>query len=228
MTSSTMKRVTRIALGAAVAGACALSATPARAQSAPSVVLLLDKDAVAPNATAGLTDVSINATIAAVGVRDFLPAFTGRVGQTVTLPAGQVGSEGWFALTAAPADWATTPGGNDGLENFVVAGAGLGSPDENGDRKTWLHTVAGVQPLHAAGLQMLAGQSVCALVFANDIPWTQTTTSLAGATMGLMAFAVVGVSGGDAATLPSVDVQILDPITCSGPTALFANAPAIQ
>ena len=226
MTSSTFQRVRRIALTATVAGACALAAAAVHAQGAAPIVVLLDKDAIAPNPEVGLSDIAVNATIAAVGVRDFLPAFTGRVGQHVTVPGGHVGSEGWFALTSAPVTWATTADGSDGLANFVLAGAGLGSPDENGDRQTWLNAVEGVQPLQAAGLQMLVGQSVCAVVFANDIPWTQTTTSLAGPTLGLMAFAVVGVSGGDGTTLPSVETQVLDPATCSGAVAFFANAPA--
>ena len=223
MTSSPTPLMKRFARTATLAGVCALVGPAAQAQSGPPIVLLLDQDAIAPNQPPNaFSAVAVNATIAAVGVRDFLPAFTGREGEHVMLPAGQEGFEGWFALTSTPDSWVTTPEAHDALENFVLAGPGLGSPDENGDRQTWLGAVPGVQPLHTSGLQMLVGQMVCAVVYANEIPWTQTTTSLAGATLGMVAIAVVGVTSGDA---PSVEVQMLDPKVCSGPLALFINPP---
>jgi hypothetical protein len=211
----------RVAGTAMLAGACALLAGPAAAQAASPVVLLLDQDA--PNS---FLPTGVNATIAAVGVRDFLPLFDGKAGQSLVLPGGEVGHEGWFALKSTPASWNSSLLSRDGLRNFILASAGLGSPDQNGDRRSLLDGISNVTPLRVPGLQMVIGQRVCALVFSGDIPWTATTTSLGGANLGLVAFTVVSLTGGDALTLPSVVVRLLDPSsTCSEPLTPFANAP---
>jgi hypothetical protein len=190
------------------------------------MVLLLDRDAIATSTLPDApTDAQINATIAAIGVRDSLPFFTARVGQHMVLPGGQDGSEGWFALKSTPGTWASSPDADDGLENFILAGSGLGSPDENNQRGSLLDSVEGVTPLHAAGLQMLVGQQVCALAFAHDIPWMAPGTSLTGANLGLVAFNVLGLSYASGTTLPSVEVEILNSDTCSGPLELFTTAP---
>ncbi len=229
MTSSTTQRVQRFWLAAMIAVGCGLTVTPANAQdSEAAIVLAIDKDAIAPQQATGFTYASINATIAASGLRDVLPAFANHVGEQIVLPSGVVGAEGWFALAATPASWATAPDGADGLQNFVFARAGLGVPAEDGQGPSQLQSVEGVVPLRAAGLQALVGKSVCAVVFADDIPLNLSGTSLAGPTLGLAAFTVVGVSGGDTDTLPSVEIQVNEASTCSGPLATFTNAPAVQ
>jgi hypothetical protein len=226
MIFSTARFVRGCAATAAVAGAVTLLTGPVGAQTSPAMVVLLDKDAIATATLPGEpTDAQINATIAAIGARDSLPFFAARVGQHMVLPGGQDGSEGWFALTSTPATWASTPGAADGLENFIWAGAGLGSPDENGDRDSLLADVEGVTPLQAEGLEMLVGQPVCALAFASDLLWTATSMSLAGANLGLVPFRVVSLDYAGGPTLPSVGVEILSPDTCSGPLGLLANAP---
>ncbi len=50
--------------------------------------------------------------------------------------------------------WAT-PGGDEGLANFVIAGAGLGGPTTTAIAVRCTTPFAGVQPLQASGLQML-------------------------------------------------------------------------
>jgi hypothetical protein len=218
----------RVAGTAMLAGACALLAGPVAAQTASPVVLLLDQDAIAPEKPPNsFLPTGVNATIAAVGVRDFLPLFDGKAGQSLVLPGGEVGHEGWFALKSTPVTWNSSLLSRDGLQNFILASAGLGSPDQNGDRRSLLDGVSNVTPLRAAGLLMVIGQRVCALVYSGDIPWTATTTtSLQGANLGLVAFTVVSLIGGNALTLPSVVVRLLDPTsTCSEPLTAFVNAP---
>src|SRR6185436_10529378 len=106
---------------------------------------------------------AINGLIAGVGVRDQLPYFRANVGLPLTLWGGQNGSNGWFALTAVPGAWPTETGANDGLQNFLLAGPGLGSPDAGGSRDSLLYSVPAVQPLGRAALQLLAGRQVCAV-----------------------------------------------------------------
>lgn len=227
MTASSRHLLQRFAGTAMLTGACAMMASAVHAQGPSAVVLLLDQEAIAPaQPPNSFSPTAVNATIAAVGVRDYLPFFTGKTGQRLVLPGGQVGYEGWFALRSTPAGWATSSTANDGLQNFILAGAGLGSPDASGSRISLLDNVPNVAPLRATGLQMLIGQAVCAVVYTGDIPWTAAATSLRGANLGLVAFAVISVSGGDAVSLPAVEVQLLDQdATCAGPLSLFATAP---
>jgi hypothetical protein len=215
----------RFAGTAMIAATFTLLASPAATQGSLPIVLLLDQDAIAPaKAPNSFSPTAVNATIGAVGVRDFLPVFNGRAGQAMVLPSGRVGYEGWFALKAVPINWESASGLRDGLQNFLLAGAGLGSPDRTGNRLSLLVGLSTVAPLRATALPMLIGQRVCAVVFAGDIPWTATSTSLRGANLGVVAFTVSGVVGGDSTTLPSVQIQLLDPgSTCSGPVAAFVE-----
>ena len=84
-------------------------------------------------------------------------------------PAGEVGDEGWFALTSTPDSWTAAGPSSDGIQNFVQAGPGLGSPDANGDREALLDKIPGVTPLRAEGLALLVGLSVCNVVFDSDV-----------------------------------------------------------
>lgn len=212
--------------GSAVTTAVLLLAASVNAQE-PATVLLLDRNAIRANAAPNnFPSVEINATIADIGVRDALPAFNVREGQHLWLPGGTVGHEGWLAFTAVPAPWETAQGENDGLTNFVYAGPGLGSPDGSGNRTSQLGTRPEVVPLRWTGLQMLAGRTVCAVAFANELPRTAAGVTLSEASLGIAAFSVVGVSGGDATTLPAIEVSVLDTReTCAGVLAPMADAP---
>ena len=199
----------------------AFASSPARAEDVP-VVLLLDRNAIAaaddgssvPGGPSGnvqgparFAAGDLNAAIAAVGMRDPLPFFARHVGHDIVLPVGPAGHEGWFAPASMPAAWMSAPGLDDAPQNFWLAGPGLGSPDEEGNRASLLDSVQALAPLTAAQLQALAGRPICALVYAGEIPWSDGGTSLGGSTLGTIAFWVVGVAGADAA---SVGVRILE------------------
>lgn len=222
-----MKRAMRkIVWGSVVTAATALLATPAAAQTAATVVLL-DRNAiqanVAPNNFAGL---DINASIADIGVRDGLPYFTARAGRPVTLPGGTVGHEGWLVFASVPGAW-TPNADTDGLENFIWAGPGLGSPDAAGSRTTLLGPSAAVVPLGVTGLQQLVGQTVCAIAYNGELPRSTAGITLAVPTLGMLAFTVDALNGGTDTTLPFVDVTVRDTReVCGGALAPMANAPA--
>ena len=219
-------RMLKFVWGGAATTAALLLTVPTFAQE-PATVLLLDRNAIQANvAPNNFPPVEINATIADVGVRDSLPYFNVREGQHLVLPGGTVGHEGWLAFQSAPASWPSVAGEDDGLENYVYAGAGLGSPDISGSRTSQLGTRPEVVPLRAAGLQLLAGRTVCAVAYAGELPRSASGVSISGPNLGTAAFTVVGVSGGDATTLPSIEVVVLETRqTCSGPLSLMADAP---
>jgi hypothetical protein len=194
--------------------------TAAYAQSAP-VVLLLDQNAIAVNQPPNMfVSRDINGTIAAVGVRDPLQAFMRSLGQSVTLPGGPAGHEGWFAPGSMPSNWVSATGANDAPQNFWLAGPGLGSPNSSGSRTALLGNFQNLAPLNLSRLQTLVGRQICAVVFANEIPWAQAGTSLTGANRGVVAFSIVSVgTGGNG--LPLVTVNILDDgPTCGGALSL--------
>lgn len=211
----------RFAILLIIAGSIAVAA-PVFAQGGDSVVLLLDRNAIAADQqSTSFTAADVNAPIATVGLRDSLPYFSGHAGETVTLPGGGVGQEGWFALTAAPAGWASDSGLNDGAENFVFAGPGLGSPDATGSRSTLLSAVPGVTALDSNSLSMLAGYQVCGVVYDQVLtPTGNGSADLSGPNLGLVAFRVVGAGAGQ------VQVQILGVNDiCNESLALFTPAP---
>ena len=149
----------------------------------------------------------------------------------MTLPGGQDGNDGWFAITSPPGAWASEPGSDDGLQNYFLAGPGLGSPDENGERATLLGGVPNVVPLRAAGLNLLVGRQVCAVIYDEDItvaPGTPSTADLSGVNLGAVAFQVTSVETAGT-EWPNVTVQILDARdTCRGPLAAFFEAPDVD
>ncbi len=211
MTSSPALR--SLVLATLVWGA-AFASAPAYAEDAP-VVLLLDQhviglaDGNAPGSNVQgpvrFAAADINAAIASIGMRDPLPFFARHAGHDILLPIGSAGHEGWFAPASMPATWMSAPGANDAPQNFWLAGPGLGSPDEAGDRASLLANVPALAPLDALRLQALAGRPICALVYAGEIPWSDGGTSLGGPTLGTVAFSVAGVA--DAA---AVSVRILE------------------
>lgn len=202
-----------------------LLSTPVRAQQ-PATVVLLDRNAIRANVAPNyFPAVEINATIADVGVRDSLPFFTAREGQHLTLSGGTAGHEGWLAFKSVPASW-SSPGETDGLDHFIYAGPGLGSPDAAGSRISQLGTKADVVPLGPVGLQQLMGRTVCAVAYAGELPRSASGATLSGANLGILAFTVVGISGGGGATLPNVHVAVLDSLqVCGGDLVAMTDAP---
>ena len=132
-------------------------------------------------------------------------------------------------MRSAPAAWDTSEGANDGLKNFAIAGPGLGSPDDNGDRESLLSSVPNVVPIRADGLAMLVGRNVCAVVYSGDITVTSgspPTANLQGPTLGRIAFSIVSLVPADDQSHPNVQVQIADwSDSCGGDMAPFVDAP---
>jgi len=208
--------------GALVLAGASLLASPAHAQDAP-VLLLLDQNAIATNQAPNMfTAADINVTIASPGVRDPMSYFMRRTGQTVVLPGGPAGHEGWFAPASLPSNWVSVSGANDAPQNFMLAGPGLGSPDSSGVRTSLLGNVQNIAPLDLARLQLLTGRQICAVVFVSEIPWTSTGTSLKGSVTGIVALSILSVATGSTG-LPTVTVRILDDgLTCSGALSLVS------
>jgi hypothetical protein len=224
------KSVGRWVVGAVLL-ACGVGIAGARSASAQStpVLLLLDPTTFdfgpAPHL---IPSEAANELIGNVGLRDRIPYFDTRVGDTVTLPGGDgLGNDGWFAIRSVPPSWESEPGSGDGLENFWLAGPGLGSPDEGGIRTSLLNNVADVVPLRTGGVSALLGRTVCAIVFDHDVAvvaGTPAHADLSGSSLGVAAFEVVSVDG--AGEWPSVTVRILDSKeTCSGSLTPFSEAP---
>ena len=160
----------------------------------------------------------VNDAIADKGVRDVLPI---PVGTVLTLPTGQVGDEGWFALKTIPASWDAPGPTADGLRNYVgpVVGAGLGTGD---DPEVLLDKIPDVTPLRTAGLQLLVGETVCALVYDSDIStnYDPLEGNLQGANLGLIAFDVLAVGPpSGSSVLPEMTVEIVDAVTAAGDDA---------
>jgi hypothetical protein len=197
-----------------------------------SVLLAIDKDGIddgrAPNY---FSSFDVNNDVVASGVRAQLRYFHDHVGQTITLPSGAIGTEGWFALKT---DAWTAAGGIAGYVGNSAAnpedpppqgtGPGLGSGSDS-----LLKSVPGVVPLRSTGLGSLSGHLVCAVVYDNQvhINYDRHTGDLRGATLGTVAFQVLGVTEPLPGLLPGVRVQIRDAATlCKGPFALLTNAEA--
>lgn len=205
--------------GSVVAATAMLCSTPAGAQD-PATVVLLDSNAIrAAVAPHHFAPVDINATIADIGVRDALPYFNVREGETLTIPGGTPGHEGWLAFNAIPPTW-SSDGEADGLESFLYAGPGLGSPDAAGSRVSRLGARPEVIALGPVGLGQLAGHTVCALAYAGELPRSAAGVGLSGANLGLLAFTVVGTATGGAGALPAVTVIVRETRTvCGGAVA---------
>ncbi len=215
-------------------------------------VLLLDEDAIgkglAPNS---FDEEDVNEGIADIELRAQLPFFAARADldvldpeRTITLHSGEVGDEGWFALTTTPDAWDAAGPTDDGLRNYFGnpsqpfphdVGPGLGSGD---DPEALLDKIEGVTPLRAMGLAQLQGHTVCAVVYKSDVSinYGPLTGSLKGDNLGTVAFRVLSVTrltGSSSSSLPAVEILMLDAdLVCEGtfggpPPALtlFDDAP---
>jgi hypothetical protein len=204
-------------------------AIPAVTAQEPSpLLLILDKSAIDyGDETHLIPEQAANSSVANIGLRDQLPFFGARRGESFKLPGGIGASAGWFALRSVPPSWDSQEGLNDGLENFYVAGAGLGSPDDSGNRVSLLGSVPEVVALPSTGIGLLVGRRVCAVVYAGEIE-AGATTDLGGANLGVVAFSVTSADAAGA-DWASVTVQILDAReTCSGALGAFSEAPSAQ
>ncbi len=196
-------------------------------------LLVIDKDGIDDKRPPNFfSPDQVNDDVAARGVRAQLRFFRDQVGQIITLPAGAVGDEGWFALKTIPASWAQAGGAAGFVGNPAAnpedpapqgTGPGLGAPDANGDPDSLLKNVPDVTPLGATALNNLVGREVCAVVYDHQ-------GDLRGANLGTVAFQVVALApSGDAPSslLPNVQVRIRDARTmCQGPFALLTDAEA--
>ena len=184
-----------------------------------AVLLVIDRNAI----DYGLEPFQVppdvkNDLIAAVGVRDPLPFFSANVGRQFVLRTGMEGNDSWFALNSAPSMWDSESGSNDSLQNFVLAGPGLGSPDRTGDREALLAGIPGVTPVRANNAPLLVNHAVCAVIYDEDLSIAEGAAemNLRGANLGLMAFRVMGVVS-TASQWPGMTIELLDVReTCTG------------
>ena len=156
--------------------------------------LLLDEDAIGKDLEPNSFDEGdVNEDIADIGQRTQLDFFATHVGETLTLHSGEVGDEGWFALTRVPGSWDAAGPTGDGLRNYFGAGPGLGT---GGDPESRLDKIGGVTPLRAAGLSQLQGHTVCGVVYKGDISinYDPLNGSLKGDNLGTVAFRVLSVT----------------------------------
>lgn len=231
-----MNRVTMTRLGVAglfvMLSATSWRANSVSAQASAPLLLLVDETAIDHGPPPHLIpSEAVNELIGKVGLREPLPYFAARIGQDITLKGGVAGNDGWFALSQVPATWASQPGAADGLENFAIAGPGLGSPNELGDRSELLMSVTGVVPLRQEGLGRLVGRTVCAIVYDTDIVVSagpMSSASLSGINLGVIALEVTGLDQ-NGTEWPDVKARVADALTvCTGALAPLSDAPPVS
>lgn len=195
-----------------------------------AVLLVIDEESIDNgNEPNDFSETDVNDQLARVGLRQELRYFENNVGKTIQLYTGQVGDEGWFALKTIPSSWKTAGPTTTGARNYLAAGPGLGSGDDGPE--VLLDKIPDVTPLRAAGLKMLVGQTVLAVVYDGDVSinYSPLEGNLQGANLGLVAFDVLDVqerTDGSSSSLPRVSIRIrgvFDALTA--PLFLFANAP---
>lgn len=196
------------------------------------VLLLIDEDSIDNgNEPNNFSDTDVNDYTASVGLREQLRFFKNNVGKTIDLYSGQVGDEAWFALTKIPNTWINAGPTENGAQNFLVSGPGLGSPNIDNDREVLLDDISGVTPLRATGLKMLEGKKVLAVVYDSDISikYSPLKGNLKGDNLGMVAFEVVSVkkrNNGSSSSLPTVTIKILDvDAVINWEKTLFSNPP---
>jgi hypothetical protein len=198
---------------------------------AAPVLLVIDEESIDNgNEPNQFSASNVNDNLARVGLRESLKYFRENVGETILLYTGQVGDEGWHALKTIPATWKNAGPTSNGARNFLQAGPGLGSG--NDDTEVLLDKIPEVTPLRATGLAMLKGQIVLAVVYDGDVSvnYGPLLGNLQGANLGLVALEVLDVTertDGSSSDLPSVRVRIRDVNDAlAGIPHLFSNAPA--
>jgi len=199
------------------------------------VFIVIDEDSIDNgNEPNNFSDTDVNDQIAKIGQRTQLKYFKENVGKTIELYTGEVGDEGWFALKTIPNRWINSGPTENGLQNFLVPGPGLGSPNIDDDREVLLDEIPDVTPLRATGLKMLVGYKVMAVVYDSDISinYSPLEGSLKGENLGMIAFEVMSIrerTDGSDSSLPAVSIKILDVVALSDfGKVLFSNAPVPQ
>lgn len=195
-----------------------------------AVFLIIDEESIDNgNEPNNFSEVDVNDQIAEVGQRSALEYFQSNVGKNIDLYTGEVGDEGWYALKTIPSSWADAGPSDVGLQNYLVPGPGLGAGDD--DREVLLDKIPDVTPLRAAGLSMLKGQTILAVVYDSDISinYSPLNGNLMGNNLGLVAFDVLEVTerkDGSTSSLPRVTIRVRDvEQILAMPHVLFDNAP---
>lgn len=191
-----------------------------------AVLIIIDDDSIdngdEPN---DFSEEDVNDDISEIGQRQELRYFTANTDEEITLYTGQVGDEGWFALTSIPTGWDAVGPSENGARNYLEAGPGLGG-DEDDDL---LDEIPDVIPLRATSLAMLTGQVVIAVVYDSDVSinYDPITGNLQGENLGIVAFEVLEVNARNDdsdSDLPEVRIKILDAATVIEHTIyLFSN-----
>jgi hypothetical protein len=196
------------------------------------VLMVIDQSSIDNgNKPNNFSETDVNDQIASVGQRAQLKFFKDNVGKTIDLNTGQVGDEGWFALKNIPNRWVNSGPTDNGSQNYLAPGPGLGVPNIDGDREILLDEIPLVTPMRATGLKMLVGSKVLAVVYDSDISinYSPLEGNLQGSNLGLVAFEVLEVKskiGGSDSDLPVVTVKILNvESTTQFGIVLFSNAP---
>lgn len=196
------------------------------------VLMVIDESSIDNgNEPNNFSETDVNDQIASVGQRAQLKFFKDNVGKTINLNTGQVGDEGWFALKNIPNRWVNAGPTDNGSQNYLAPGPGLGVPNIDGDREILLDEIPLVTPMRATGLKMLVGSKVLAVVYDSDITinYSPLEGNLQGSNLGLVAFEVLEVKskiGGSDSDLPVVTVKILNvESTTQFGIVLFSNAP---
>jgi hypothetical protein len=196
------------------------------------VLMVIDESSIdngiEPN---NFSETDVNDQIASVGQRAQLKFFKDNVGKTIDLNTGQVGDEGWFALKNIPNRWVNAGPTDNGAQNYLTPGPGLGAPNIDGEQDILLDEIPLVAPMRATGLKMLVGSKVLAVVYDSDISinYSPLEGNLQGANLGLVAFEVLEVKskiGSSDSELPVVTIKILNvESTTQFGIVLFSNAP---
>lgn len=205
--------------------AVALLSSPAGAMIPP--LLLIDEDSIDNSSPAilelaaasacggGSSAVCVNDQLANPGVRDPLNLPVGTIlgsgapgGTAAMLFTGQEADEGWWLVPTIPASWvAAGPSGDGALNYYLATAPGFGN---NGE--FLLDQIPDVNPLDAAELQALVGQTFCAVVYDSDISFNNPPPlgNLQGATLGVLALKVLAVGVDPAGSvLPDITIEVL-------------------
>jgi hypothetical protein len=161
----------------------------------------------------------VNDQSANPGVRDPLNIPEGTIigigpgGTSAMLFTGQDQDWGWWAVPTIPASWVAAGPTGDGAMNFILATA----PGFGNNGEFLLDQIPDVNPLDAAELAALVGQTVCAVVYDSDISFNNPPPlgNLQGATLGVIALEVLAV-GVDppGSVLPDITVLVKSPDFC--------------
>jgi hypothetical protein len=207
-------------------------AVAASAAGAIPNLLLIDEDSIDNSSPAvlelaalgicgaGIPAVCVNDQFANPGVRDPLNLPPGTIlgngvpgGTIAMLFTGQENDEGWFLVPTILQSWIDAGPTGDGAFNYLLATApGFGM---NGE--FLLDKIPDVNPLDAAELESLVGQTFCAVVYDSDISinFNPLEGNLQGANYGVLALEVLAV-GADppGSVLPDITIRVLDPSVC--------------